>query len=209
MRGILVWACSALVVIGAASTAAGATVASPKQTVARIVLAPSQVASDATLHELPGGNQVAGQVTLDLCGYRFRTESLRLARRQVAYVRRGTAVLSNEVVAYKPGGAASALREIRTAIAHCPAGFVRSTVSGVGELKNRIEPIRAPGLLAGSIAFIDHITERLNGKTRTYETTLVYQARADVLSGVYTAEQADLPLARHAAAESARNLKKL
>jgi hypothetical protein len=71
---------------------------------------------------------VAGQVTLDLCGYTFHTEALRLARLQVTYTRAGAPLISNEVVAYKPGGAASALREVRAAIAHCPAGYVSSGV---------------------------------------------------------------------------------
>jgi hypothetical protein len=209
MRWILIWACSAVVVIGAASAAAGAIVASPAQTVAHVVLAPSQVAPDVTLKQLPGGNQVAGQVTLDLCGFTFRTEALRLARLQVAYARGGTPLISNEVVAYKPGGAAAALRELGTAIAHCPAGYVSSSVRGMGQLKNSIEHVRAPGLLPGSIAIVDRITEKLNGKTLRFDAVLVFQARRDVLSGVYGYGLAQLPLVRHSAVESATNLKTL
>jgi hypothetical protein len=204
MRWILLLACSLV-----AASAAAAAVATPAQTVAAVVLRPAQVAPDVTLKRFPGGNQVAGQVTLDLCGYTFRTEALRLARLQVVYTRGTIPVASNEVVAYKPGGATSALRELRTAIAHCPAGYVASNVRGTGLLKNSITHIRAPGSLPGSIAILDRITQKLNGKTMRFDAILVFQARRDVLSGVYGYGQAQVPLVRHAAAASARNLKTL
>ena len=206
MRWILVWACCALV---AATTAAGAIVATPSETVARVVLTPAQVAPDVALQPFPGGKKVAGEVTLDLCGYTFRTEALRLARLQVMYARAGTPIISNEVVVYKPGGAASAMRELRAAIAHCPVGFAQSTVRGIGQLKNSIEHMRAPGLLPGSIAILDRIIERVNGKTRRFDTIFVFQARRNVLSAVYGWGLAQMTLTRHAAAESARNLKSL
>jgi hypothetical protein len=206
MRWILVWTCSALIV---ASAAAGAIAASPAQNVTRVVLRAAQVAPDVTQKRFAGGNQVAGQVTLDLCGYTFRTEALRLARLQVVYTRGTIPVASNEVVAYKPDGAASALRELRTAVAHCPAGYVSSKVRGTGQLKNSITHVSAPGTLPGTIAILDRITQKLNGKTTRFDAILVFQARRDVLSGVYGYGEAQLPLVRHAAAQSARNLKKL
>jgi hypothetical protein len=118
-------------------------------------------------------------------------------------------VISNEVVAYKPGGAAGALRELRTAIAQCPSGYVSSKVKGMGQLKNAIRRIAVPGALPGSVAVVDRITEKLNGRTRRFDAILVFQARHDVLSAVYGYALAQLPLARHAAAETALNLKKL
>jgi hypothetical protein len=206
MRLIPLWACTALV---AASAAAGALAATPSQTVTKVVLRAAQVAPDVTMKRFPGSSQVAGQVTLDLCGYTFHSEALRLARLQVGYVRAGVPVVSNEVVAYKPGGAASALRELRTAIAHCPAGYVSSRVRGVGQLENRIQRFSAAGTLPGSVAIVDHVTEKLNGKTRSYDAVLVFQARRDVLSGVYGYGATTLALVRHAAAQSARNLRAL
>ena len=205
MRGIL--ACSFALV--ATSTAAAALVATPAQTVAAVVLRPAQVAPNVTLKRLPGGNQVAGQVTLDLCGYTFHTEALRVARLQVAYARGATPVVSNEVVAYKPGGAASALHELRTAIANCPGGYVTSKVRGIGQLENSITRVSAPGTLPGTVAILDRITQKLNGKTTQFDAVLVFQARRDVLSAVYGYGRAELPLVRHAAAQSALNLKRL
>jgi hypothetical protein len=209
MRRILAGACSAAIAISAVTAAGGAVLASPAQTVAGVLLTASQVAPDVSLKQLPGGNQVAGQVTLDLCGYTFHTEALRVARRQVAYMRAGVPVISNEVVAYKPGGAAGALRELRAAIAQCPAGYVSSKVKGMGQLKNTIRHIAVPGALPGSVAVVDRITEKLNGKTHQFDAILVFEARHDVLSAVYGYALAQLPLARHAATESALNLKKL
>src|SRR5260221_6481282 len=205
MRWILVCACALV----AASTAVAALVATPAQTVAAVVLRPAQVAPDVTLKRLPGGNEVAGQVTLDLCGYTFRSEALRLARLQVAYTRGSIPVVSNEVVAYQPGAATSALRELRTAIAHCPPGYVSSNVPGTRQLKNSITRVSAPGTLPGSIAILDRITQKLNGKTTQFDAILGFQARRDVLSGVYGYGQSQLPLVRHAAAQSALNLKTL
>lgn len=205
MRWILVCACA----LAAASAATAAVMATPAQTVAGVVLRPAQVAPDVTLKRLPGGNQVAGQVTLDLCGYTFHSEALRVARLQVAYTRGATPVVSNEVVAYKPGGAASALHELRTAIANCPAGYVSSKVRGIGQLKNSITRLSVPGSLPGTVAILDRITQKLNGKTAQFDAILVFQARQDVLSAVYGYGQAELPLVRHAAAQSALNLKTL
>lgn len=205
MKSILAVGCA----LAVASTAAAALVATPAQTVARIVLRPTQVAPDVMLKHFPGGNQVTGQVTLDLCGYTFHTEALRVARLQVAYTRGATPVLSNEVVAYEPGGAASALRELRTAIATCPAGYVASNVRGIGQLKNSITRLVVPGLVPGSVAILDRITQKLNGKTTRFDAILVFQARHDVLSAVYGYTEAALPLVRHASAQSALNLKTL
>jgi hypothetical protein len=192
-----------------AGAAPAAVVATPAQTVAQVVLTPSQVGSGLTLKQFPGGNQVAGQVTLDLCGYTFHSEALRVARRQVGYARGGVPVASNEVVAYKPGGAVTALAEVRAAIAQCPAGYVSSRVRGVGQLKNSIRHFSAPGLLPRSIAIVDHITQQLNGKTQSFDAVIVFQARQDVLSGVYGYGVTQLALVKHAAAQSALNLKTL
>ena len=70
-----------------------------------------------------GGDQVAGHVTLDNCGYNFTTEAHRVARRQYNVVDATSAVVlwSNEVVAYDtPAHAAQALTEWHTAAATCP-----------------------------------------------------------------------------------------
>jgi hypothetical protein len=203
--GVIAVAAVALGVIAGAA-------ASPKSDVAAVLLKPAQVGAGYNLRELPGGAQIRNEVTLDICGYRFASESLRLARHQVAYGRQGqeNASLSNEVVAYRSGGAAQALREVRAAIAHCPTGFVQSTVKGVGRLRNRFVPFPHPGLLPGAIAYVDHVTEQLPNKTVTrYDVVIVYQARHDVLSGVYGDGTSNIQFALHASVAAAKNLRAL
>jgi hypothetical protein len=179
----------------------------------RVVLRPAQVGPGYRLQQRPDGHGVRGFVTLDLCGFTFPSESLRTARLQVDYVRRGAAVqLSNEVVTYLPGGAQQALHEVAYAARHCPRHAVGSTVAGVPKLTYRIAWVHDRRLLPGAVALRVRASGMHNGK-RVEETTLgVYQARGNVLSGVYTfgrSIRAQLPIGLHAAAQSALNLKRL
>jgi hypothetical protein len=205
---------AALAALPAALVAAVAALAapSPAAKVATVLLEPAQIGTGFKLRELPGGRQVRNEVTLDLCGYRFKSEALRLARHQVAYVKQGAKpeALSNEVVAYKSGGAARAMSELRAAIAHCPRGYVPSKVQGVGPMKNRLTPLAHRGLLPGTVAEVDSVTElRPNNTVASYVAIFVYQVRDDVLSGVYTFGAGSGPLALRAAAAAARNLRSL
>ena len=58
-----------------------------------------------TSQTIPGGDQVQGQVTLDLCGTHFPSESLRIARHQITLTSPGGSgsaeTISNEVVIYQ------------------------------------------------------------------------------------------------------------
>ena len=175
------------------------------------MLRAAQIGSGTITREIPNGRDVAGQVTLDLCGFKFRSESRRVARVQLSYIRNtgGGPFLSNEVVAYKPGGAAKAMRELRRAVATCPKGFVRSPIPGAGLIKNRFDPIKSAKFLPGSIGLIDHITEKVKKKTLRFDSLLVYQMHANVLSGVYGFGVVELPIVVHASNQSALNLKKL
>jgi hypothetical protein len=79
---------------------------------------------------IPGGDQVQGETTLDLCNGTFPSEALRTARRQVAAVdAQGVAVLSTEAVLYRdPAASAQAFAELRSVAAHCPSTPVTSPV---------------------------------------------------------------------------------
>src|SRR5262249_6716361 len=68
------------------------------------------------LQLIPGGNQVRGQPTLDLCNGTFPSEALRTARLQVAAVdAQGGAPISTEAVLYRnPAATEQALRELQT-----------------------------------------------------------------------------------------------
>ncbi|MDX6474804.1 MAG: hypothetical protein QOH95_315 [Gaiellaceae bacterium] len=205
--------CLCVVVAGvAASTGAGSRAATPGQAVERAVLKAAEVGPGVITRQIPHGSDVQGQVTLDLCGFKFRSEKQRSARLQLSFIRNtgGGPFLSNEVVAYKPGWAARAMRELRTAVARCPKGFVKSSVPGAGLIKNQFDPIKSSKFLPGAVGLIDHITEQVGTKKPLrFDSLLVYQARGNVLSGVYSFGVVQLPVVVHAAEQSAINLRRL
>jgi hypothetical protein len=155
--------------------------------VAKLILRPAQVGPGYALQLRPDSHGVKGTVTMDMCGYNFRSEMQRAARLQVNYTKSGSTVgLSNEVVVYRPGGAQKAMHEVQQAVAHCPHTPVKSAIAGVGPLTYRIERLSPPhGLLPDAIALILHVTGTANGHHVALSSTVVYQSRGNVLSGVY------------------------
>jgi hypothetical protein len=166
----------------------GAIARSPSSKLGAVVLRAAQVGAGYALQQLPGGQLVQGQATLDLCGFSFPSESLRTARLQVAYRAPGKSLaLSNEVVSYRPGGARQALREITHAAAACPHGPVQSTVPGVGtvDVTYRLQRLRDARLLPGSLALVVRVSGTINGTRGSTTEVVVYQVRGDLLSVVY------------------------
>jgi hypothetical protein len=97
-----------------------------------LVVRQGDVSSPIVVAELPGGNQVTGQTTLDVCNGTFPSESLRTARLQLAAAdpQGSTIALSTEAVLYKNAAAtAQAFAELRSVTAHCPSTPVVSPVS--------------------------------------------------------------------------------
>jgi hypothetical protein len=161
---------------------------SPSSKLSAIVLRAAQVGSGYVLEQISGGQLVQGQATLDLCGASFPSESLRTARLQVAYRAPGMSLaLSNEVVAYRPGGARQALREITHAAGACPHGPVKTVVPGVGtaEVTYRVERLHDSRLLPGSLALVVHASGTVNGAHRSMTEVEIYQVQGDILSAVY------------------------
>jgi hypothetical protein len=180
----------------------------------RVILQPSQVGRGYVLKVIPGGRSVQGQVTLDMCGFRFGSEDRRTERLQAVYVRRGSNLaLSNEVVRYRPGGAEAALREVAQAIRTCPRQPVPSTVRGVPDLRYRIALLSSAGkrLLPGAIVMRVTVSGTFKGKNRAETSFVVYQRSGDVLSGIYVyggSLNSRRGMAFAASAQSARNLKR-
>jgi hypothetical protein len=177
----------------------------------RLVLRGSQVGPGYRLKFRPDSRGVRNTVTLDMCGFVFRSERLRTARLQVNYVKTGEPVkVSNEVVSYRPGGTALAMREVNTAVAHCPRGPVSSAIAGTGLLTYRVAKFNASGLLPGAIALQVHVTGKVQGHKINGTFISIYQVHADTLSGVYTTTGGSLSartrIGLHAARESAKNL---
>src|SRR4051794_6533432 len=189
----------------------GATTAVNLQTV---MLKPAEVGMGYGVYARNDGFGVKSAPTLDLCGRKgYASEKLRADRLQVNYLKQNTALgLSNEVVAYKPGGAKKALGEVLRHAISCPSTPVVTGEPGVGPLRFTITPVHDSRLLAGYVAVRVHAVGKLkNGKHVDQTSYAVYQRRGDVLSGVYSFGPntgAQLQFALHAAEQSAALLRK-
>jgi hypothetical protein len=152
----------------------------------RVVLRAAQVGVGYTRSLIPDGNGLAGQTTLDFCGFGYASESLRSARLQDAYTRTGSSFdASNEVVTYTGSGANEALTEIQRASTACPNGLVSHPPSGMSDLIRHTAVVSDRRLSHGAVAILQTQTAIVKG-TRLIENTMaVYQARGDVLSCVY------------------------
>jgi hypothetical protein len=201
-------------VVFAVTVPSSARSADPGPVLRQVVLRPAQVGQGYALKAFRGGGEVKGQVTLDLCGFRFASESRRTGRLQVAYLRRGTNLaVSNEVVSYQLGGAALAMREVEAAVRACPSHEVQSTVRGVPPLRYQFIRLATAGkgLLPGAIALRMTASGTVNGKKRTETSFGVYQMRSSILSGIYVyggSVEKRRAMAFAAAAASAANLKR-
>ena len=152
----------------------------------KLGVTPADVGDAYGLVLMNGGNEVAGQATLDLCNGTYPSEAQRTARYQVAVVDSiGTTLLSTEAVLYRnPDGTAEAFTELRQVTAACPD---RAVPSPVGE--QPVETVFGPapdaswpatrGVERLAFAFT---TSSGQGTTRAIA---VYLRRGRVLLGIY------------------------
>jgi hypothetical protein len=200
-----------LIIAASVALVTAATAAAAVSPVEQVVLKPEQVGAGYRLKTLPHGNEVKGQVSLDLCGFSFPSERYRVARLQVAYVRAGAPSLSNEVVEYASGGrAAQALAELFYAEEKCPAGPVKGPVANQPPITYRLRPLSDRHLLKPSLAAVMHLTATVKGKRKTWNVVVVYQSHGTLLSAVYSDGKGSVAtqkrLALHAAEQAAQNL---
>jgi len=187
----------------------------------KLVLSPSQVGSGYVLQHRQDGSGVRGTVTMDLCGRKgYPSEKLRTARLQVNYAAQGNPLgLSNEVVAYRGGGAAQAIREAAHHAASCPNRPIDSGEPGLPPLRFTISRITDTHLLKGYLAVKIRVRGtvklKIKGKVQSRKVDqtsyAVYQRLGDVLSGTYSYgpnTPAQLGFALHAAEQSAQNLRR-
>jgi hypothetical protein len=185
--------------------------ASPAPTVTKMILTPAQVGPGYVLLQRRDGFGVKNTVTLDLCGRsNYPSERLRTARLQVNYLKRGSTLgLSNEVVVYKPGGAAQAMREVIRHATTCPRTPIMSGDPTLPPLRFTITRLAAAKLLQGYLAVRVRVTGTVRGKHVDQTSYAVYQRLGNVLSGTYSFgpdTKAQLRFALHAAQQSAANL---
>lgn len=161
-----------------ASTSAAAAMA------LHLAISAQQMGAGWTSQPLPDGDQVQGQVTLDLCGASFPSESLRIARHQIKLLS-ATDAISNEAVIYRPGGAQQARSELLHAAATCPTGPVQDAVAGVGMATFKVRSLSPDAhWLPGTVALDITVT---NSGGQTLEEVAIYQFHGDAMSAVYGA----------------------
>jgi len=147
--------------------------------------------------DVPAGVVVALQdhgadltvATLDLCNGTYASEKNRTARRQVAMGdTQGRLALSTEAVLYRtPANATEAFAELRSVVAHCPAGAV---VSPVGEPTVATKFGAAPDGTWPRTASVERLAYDLVSTDTTGISThsvAVYLRRGRVLLGIYFA----------------------
>src|SRR5580765_3783569 len=96
--------------------------------VKKLLLLPAQLGKGYMVYQRQDGSGVNGTVTMDLCGRTgYTSEKLRTTRLQVNYLKsvKDTG-FSNEVVTYKPGGAAIAMQEVIQHAENCPDTPIRT-----------------------------------------------------------------------------------
>jgi hypothetical protein len=179
-----------------------------------VLLTPSQVGKGYVLVPRQDGFGVKSAPTLDLCGRKgYPSEKLRADRLQVNYLKQNTPLgLSNEVVTYKPGGAKEAMQEVLHHATTCPRTPVVTGEPGVGPLRFTITRVHDSRLLRGYVAVKVRAVGKLKSGKKVDQTSYaVYQARGNLLSGVYSFgpnTPAQLRFALHAAEQSAALLRK-
>jgi hypothetical protein len=164
-------------------------VTSPPSPTQRITQ-PSDVVASATelgpgwrQRTVPGGDQVAGQITLDLCGGGYASEGARAARLQIA-LKRGRALISEEVVRYQPGGAQRAYAELKNRVAHCPDRPVAMPEAGAPRVRWVITPLPPENGWSADVVAV-RATGTAQGKSHT--GVLIYQFAGDWLAATYSA----------------------
>lgn len=189
-----------------------AVAAAAQPNLAKFVLKPTQVGPGYVL-QLPVDGQGVGHRTLDLCGTtNYPSEKLRVDRLQVDYLRTNAKLkISNEVVRYKPGGAAQAMREAARHAVTCPNKPI--AFEGQPPLTYHLTTLHDAKLLKGYIAVREHVTGRYKGKRIDVTAFVSYQRKGDVISGVYSyslpgvSQTAQQAFFLHAAEQSARDLR--
>ena len=144
----------------------------------------AEVGPGIQVEQIPGAGTVAGTVTLDLCMAGYPSEALRAARTQVNYLDPsiGKVAASNEVVRYRPGGAAQAYTELKAALAHCPPAYPEGPAPAVTISQVGLEP-PSPRLLPAQLTVAAMAT--LPDGTTAWSVS-VYQFDGDYLSAIYT-----------------------
>ena len=166
---------------------ASGTADADSELVHKVSLAPGQVGSGYVLSQIPGGQLVTGEVTLDFCGcevpervapHRPLPGRVRQAGRRVQRLERGRRLQArrNE----------ESSGEVTRAVTACKQGTVKAPAgSAAKQFVRHTTLIHDPRLPKGTIAILDIDSAVVKGKKQTGYTMEIYQVRGNILSAVY------------------------
>jgi hypothetical protein len=157
----------------------------------QLVVRQSDVPSNLVVGLIPGGNLVAGQVTLDLCNGTFPSETLRTAREQVAVTDQmgQTELFSTEAVLYhNTASTAQAFSELRARAASCPQQVLPPPPGeeGVSPTKTTFNP--RPDTSWPTTPTVERLAYDFSSTDQQGNTThaiAVYLRRGRALMGLY------------------------
>ena len=162
--------------------------ADPDQSVLRgLVVQQEDVGATQSVVLIPGGNLVAGQVTLDLCNGSFPSESTRTARLQVIEGdAQGNGALSTEAVLYQSSKAtAKAFDELKQAAAKCPSSLVPGVNGDPAARTTFRSPPDGSWPQTPTVDRLAYDFDSTDQSGQTQHTIAVYLRRGRVLLGVY------------------------
>jgi hypothetical protein len=173
----------------AKATGSAAAKPAPAALVKQVTLRNSDFKGGLRLKLSPGGDKVAGQITLNNCGDDFSTEAHRVARRQVALVSaKGQASgISNEVAVYdRPEQAAKALKQLRKSVVGCSKKIYHKTKQpDLPALRYEVNTLaKGAGLPVKDSAVVTQKVAAKGFEQRLF-LVLILQRQGPVLSAVY------------------------
>jgi hypothetical protein len=136
---------------------------------------------------LPGGDQAAGEVTLDLCDGTYPSEDLRTARLQVIAVDGGAnGALSTEAVRYgSEADTAQAFDEVRAVAAACEPKKVTDPQTGVVTTETVDGGADAGWKRTDGVERLAYTVKRTGDDGSSDSTVVVYLRRGPLLLGLY------------------------
>jgi hypothetical protein len=171
------------------STAAGpSTLGQGEAALKKMVVQQSDVPAGTTVQLVPGGDRIANEATLTLCGAKFASESQRVARYEVSATNAiQHHIFSTEAVLYRdPAATTAAFHELQHVVATCPQTFVPSVVAGQPAMKTVFGPgpdLAMPQYPGESRLALQYTVTELNGATT--ELATVFIRRGPYLLGIY------------------------
>jgi hypothetical protein len=159
-----------------------------------LVVGQADLPGSASVELLPGGNQVDGETTLDLCNANYPSEAVRTNRLQVVAINGQNVTLSTEAVLYQnAAGANLAFSELQNAAAKCPSTPVRSPV-GEPTVTTKFGP--APDGSWPQVSGVDRVAYSFtitDEQGNANPSLAVYLKRGRALLGVYFADPSKIP----------------